>query len=170
MLYQMNSESFDSMTPENAINSPSTVSMLSNLLLHGADVSNPMKPWELCRRWGHLCMEEFFAQGDMEKKANIPVQMLNDREKVNMANTQIGFMEFFIVPMAAGMVQMFPQLSGLAEFLGENIQNWAGVWRSEVDPPPDVAAKVTARVKKVADNMNGLVIAAEEHRLQFGAK
>jgi len=170
MLYQMNSDAFDTCQPQEAITSPSTVLLMCNMLLHGADVSNPIKPWELCRRWACLCMEEFFAQGDLEKAASIPVQMLNDRDKVNRPNAQIGFIEFFIVPLASGMVQLFPQLGGLAEQLGENIQNWSEVWQEEVKPAPDAAAKVAARVKKVADNMNSLVVAAEEHRVQFGPK
>merc|ERR1719323_1730316 len=104
-----------------------TVQLILNALLHSADIGNPTKPWELCKRYAYLCLDEFFAQGDLEKAAGIPVQMLNDRDKVNRPNAQIGFIEFFIVPMATGMVQMFPQLGGCAEFLGENIQNWMDV-------------------------------------------
>ena len=39
-----------------------------------------------CSVGGALClpgMDEFFAQGDREKELEIPVGMLNDREKVN---------------------------------------------------------------------------------------
>ena len=43
------------------------------------------------RRLAHLCVDEFFAQGDMEKEKGIPVQMLNDRDKVNCQIPQTVF-------------------------------------------------------------------------------
>jgi len=168
MLYQMNSETFDSLCPETAITSNANISLISSMLLHGADVSNPVKPWSLCRRLAYLCMDEFFAQGDLEKAAGIPVQMLNDREKVNRPNAQIGFIEFFIAPMVMEMVHLFPPLHSLAENLDENIQNWSEVWQQEANPAPEAVAKVAARVRKVADNMKILAKTAQEHQSQFG--
>merc|ERR1719272_581907 len=53
-----------------------------NLLLHSADISNPCKPWDICHMWAMNVLAEFFAQGDQEKAMRIPVQMLNDRDKV----------------------------------------------------------------------------------------
>merc|ERR1719321_2621210 len=81
-----------------------------NILLHCADVNNPMKPWSLCRRLALLCLDEYFAQGDLEKQANIPVGMLNDRDKVNIPQSQIGFVEFMIAPLTEAVVHVFPQL------------------------------------------------------------
>merc|ERR1740123_587024 len=146
LLYQMNSERFDSLTADEVIASSSLVQLICSMLVHGADVGNPAKPWEICKQLAFLCMDEFFAQGDLEKAAGIPVQMLNDRDKVNRPNAQIGFIEFFIVPMTTGMVQIFPQLGGSAKFLGENIQRWLEVWQVEVSPPADAVSKVGARM------------------------
>ncbi len=46
---------------------------LRNLLLHSADVSNPFKPWPICRAWAGLVLEEFFLQGDKEKEMGLTV-------------------------------------------------------------------------------------------------
>merc|ERR1719321_1390943 len=81
-----------------------------NILLHCADVNNPMKPWTLCKRLAFLCLDEYFAQGDLEKQVNIPVGMLNDRDKVNIPQSQIGFVEFMIAPLTEAVVHVFPQL------------------------------------------------------------
>lgn len=35
--------------------------IIAETLMHGADVSNPTRPWELCYRWAMLVTEEFFA-------------------------------------------------------------------------------------------------------------
>jgi hypothetical protein len=50
------------------------------LFLHLADVSNPAKPFEICYPWALRVLDEFFLQGDEEKRLSITVGMLNDRE------------------------------------------------------------------------------------------
>lgn len=151
LLYEMNSEAFDRLEPASAVHSSQAhVQLMMNALLHVADVSNPMKPWDLCHRYGMLCLDEFFAQGDLEKAAGIPVQMLNDRDKVNRPNSQIGFIEFVIAPLCEGVVKIFPQMDQLAVDLGQNITKWCEAWIKDSDPPPDAKEKVEARVKKVA--------------------
>lgn len=42
-------------------------------MFHLADISNPTKPWYLCRLWTDLLFVEFFAQGDLEKSHNFAV-------------------------------------------------------------------------------------------------
>jgi hypothetical protein len=143
MCYQMSSEQFDAMDPAEAITSSSNNTQLAlNALLHGADINNPMKQWEMCHRLANLCLDEFFAQGDIEKEKGLPVQMLNDRDKVNRANSQIGFIEFLIAPFVEIKVNMFPQLDYLAVNLGENISQWLHVWQADANPPEDAFAKV----------------------------
>ena len=70
-----------------------------NLMLHVADISNSMKPFRICRIWAWQVLEEFFNQGDQEKKLGVPVQALNDRDKVNRAFSQVGFIEFLVSPL-----------------------------------------------------------------------
>merc|ERR1719502_587255 len=143
MLYQMNSEAFDNIDlPAICEVLQGNMQLALNCFLHGADVGNPMKPWELAQRLAHLCVDEFFAQGDLEKAAGIPVQMLNDRDKVNRPNSQIGFIEFVIAPLAEAIVHLFPQLSGLAFNLGDNIQHWCDLWIDETKPAEEAATKM----------------------------
>mmetsp|Transcript_148874 Transcript_148874/g.277512 ORF Transcript_148874/g.277512 Transcript_148874/m.277512 type:complete len:897 (-) Transcript_148874:200-2890(-) len=153
LLYQMNSEAFDESILEmnNAVVEvlQSNSQLALNALLHGADVGNPMKPWDLAQRIAYLCIDEFFAQGDLEKTAGIPVQMLNDRDKVNRPNSQIGFIEFVIAPMVESIVHLFPPLDGLAENLGINVKNWFDVWVEQSTPAAEAQAKTNTRVQKV---------------------
>merc|ERR1719235_2876633 len=132
-----------------------------NAMVHGSDVGNHMKPWDLAERLAHLCVDEFFAQGDLEKAAGIPVQMLNDRDKVNRPNSQIGFIEFMIAPMVEAMICLFPQLDELALNLGSNIQSWYEVWCEETSPAPEAAEKVNARVGKVMMRCQNLMRGGE---------
>jgi hypothetical protein len=36
--------------------------MLLEVMLHAADISNPIKPWAVYEKWADLVMEEFFLQ------------------------------------------------------------------------------------------------------------
>lgn len=149
LLYQMNSDSFDAMEPAQAVTaSQNNIQCVLNAILHTADIANPMKPWELARRLAYLCVDEFFAQGDMEKALSIPVQMLNDRDKVSRPNSQLGFLEFVILPLVEVMVNLFPQLDSLAENLGSNLAHWSEVWAEEANPTEEAIVKVKARVQK----------------------
>jgi len=151
LLYQMNSEAFDAQDKEflELLQTPANSQTVLDMLLHCADINNPTKPWYLCQNLAHKCMEEFFAQGDLEKNAGIPVQPLNDRTKVNTPNSQIGFIEFMIAPLVEAVVRLFPQLDALAENLGMNLKNWLDVWLEESSPPADAVEKTTQRVLKV---------------------
>jgi len=77
------------------------------------------------------------------------VQMLNDRDKVNRPNSQIGFIEFVIAPFAVAMVNLWPTLDDLAGNLGPNIVKWYDVWVEQVSPAEEVKKKVETRVQKV---------------------
>lgn len=152
LLYQMNSEAFDSpIQTVEVLQSQANTQLIMNALLHFADVANPMKPWDLCRRIAYLCIDEFFAQGDLERARGIPVQMLNDRDKVNKPNSQIGFIEFMICPFVESMVNLFPQLDDCADNLASNVQRWSEVWIEQVSPPSEAVDKVNTRVQKVVN-------------------
>ncbi|CAE7622368.1 PDE9A [Symbiodinium pilosum] len=126
----------------------SRLKVLSSLL-HTADVSNPMKPWAICEPLADLCLEEFFAQGDKEKELGIPVQMLNDRDKVNRPNSQVGFIEFVIAPLAEQLALIFPALAFLPANLSANTQHWAEIWKQTSSASAEELEKFDARISKV---------------------
>jgi hypothetical protein len=158
LMYQMNSESFDNQEPGPVVNaSQQNVHLVLQALLHCADVSNPMKPWELCRLQADLCLDEFFAQGDKEKALGVPVQFLCDRLKVNRPTSQIGFIEFMILPMCEASVRLFPQLDSLAENLGRNVKKWNDLWHRESCPEQAESERTSARTLKVAERCQKLL-------------
>lgn len=68
------------------------------LLFHLADISNSTKPWEVCQKWIDLLFIEFFHQGDLERSRGTPISYLMDRLSVNIAKSQIGFLDVIIAP------------------------------------------------------------------------
>eukprot|EP00102_Acyrthosiphon_pisum_P002972 XP_001944968.2 PREDICTED: calcium/calmodulin-dependent 3',5'-cyclic nucleotide phosphodiesterase 1C isoform X1 [Acyrthosiphon pisum] len=81
-------------SPEPTIDKSKAMSMV----LHCADISHPAKEWDLHYRWTSQLLEEFFLQGDMEKKLGLPFSPLCDRNNTLIAESQIGFIEFIVEP------------------------------------------------------------------------
>jgi len=134
-------------------NQGTTKMMTMQCILHSADVSNPCRSWECSQAWAWCVLEEFFAQGDQEKMLGVPVQFLNDRDKLNRPNSQIGFLEFMIAPFFVAQVRLWPALKEFGDNLSGNIAQWEEMWAKEVSPDEESRAKVLARVKKVQDNL-----------------
>ena len=53
-----------------------------------ADISNPCRPWNVCRLWSHRASEEFFRQGDREKELGLEVSNLCDRNEMTVAKVR----------------------------------------------------------------------------------
>lgn len=58
-------------------------------MLHCADLSNPTKSFEIYQRFTFGVMEEFFQQGDNEKKLGIEVSAMCDRDSVEVDKAQV---------------------------------------------------------------------------------
>jgi len=100
--------------------------LLASFFLHVADISNPGRDWDTCERWAGLVMNEFFSQGDLEKKLGLPVSMNCDREKVLVPFAQIGFGKFVIRDLYALLTQTVH--SG-GNYLLDNFEINQGKWR-----------------------------------------
>ena len=67
-----------------------------HLLFHMSDISNSAKPFEIARNWVDLLFQEFFIQGDTERDAGRNITYLMDRATVQVARSQIGFLDVII--------------------------------------------------------------------------
>ena len=68
-------------------------------MVHCADLSNPAKPLPLYIKWVDLVMEEFFQQGDRERKLDMEISPMCDRSNSAIEKTQVGFIDFVIRPL-----------------------------------------------------------------------
>ena len=69
-----------------------------NMIVHSADISNPAKPDKISENWTKRVYDEFFVQGDLEKKLGLPVSNFCDRETTNINKAMIGFIDFVVLP------------------------------------------------------------------------
>lgn len=125
--------------------------LLVKLMLHMADISNSMKPFRICRIWAWQVLEEFFLQGDAERRLGVPVQALNERDKVNRPFSQVGFVEFLVSPLLFAVVKVLPPTESHARQMIQNVNTWQAHWLSETKPPPTEAER-----KALADRISKL--------------
>ncbi|KAI9324732.1 hypothetical protein BDR26DRAFT_880696 [Obelidium mucronatum] len=64
-----------------------------------ADVNNPTKPLSSCKFWTERIMEEFFRQGDEERKRGVPISMFMNRASTDIPKCQLGFIDFIVYPL-----------------------------------------------------------------------
>jgi hypothetical protein len=90
-----------------------------NMCLHTADISNPAKPLEISEKWTYRVYEEFFRQGELEKKLGLSVSLLCDRDTTNVNKAMIGFVNFIVMPTIDLLVNLLPEV----EQYSVNIRN-----------------------------------------------
>lgn len=102
-----------------------SISIVLLCLLHVADISNPAKPAPIFVEWTDRCLNEFFAQGDAEKKALMPVSPMCDREVTVRSDSQLGFIKFIVRPSFVLMSDLMPRVvDEVLPVLEDNLRYW----------------------------------------------
>jgi len=66
-------------------------------MIHCADLSNPTKPLDLYRQWTDRIMQEFFAQGDTERKLGLDISPMCDRHTATVEKSQVAIAQLNVV-------------------------------------------------------------------------
>uniref|UniRef100_A0A673ULA2 Phosphodiesterase 7A n=1 Tax=Suricata suricatta TaxID=37032 RepID=A0A673ULA2_SURSU len=107
--------------------------LVLQMALKCADICNPCRTWELSKQWSEKVTEEFFHQGDIEKKYHLGVSPLCDRQTESVANIQIGFMTYLVEPLFAEWARFSDtRLSQtMLGHMGLNKASWKGLQREQ---------------------------------------
>lgn len=95
-----------------------------NFFIHTADISHNSRSFKISQKWTGLLMEEFWKQGDMENKMNLPVSFLCDRLTADVPKSQIGFITGIIIPTFDALVDFLPTLIYYNDNVYNNIEQW----------------------------------------------
>lgn len=109
---------------EQDVSKDETKTFIMSVCLHIADLTNPTKRWIESRKWTCLVYEEFFVQGDKEKELGLPIGALNDRQTINLAKSQMGFIDFIVQPSFEAYAEYLPKVSVHYEQVKRNKENW----------------------------------------------
>lgn len=82
-------------------------------MIHAADISNALKPWNFSHYSTMQLLQEFFTQGDMSKMNRMAPAVLCDRKTTNIPNSQINFSRVLVLPT-------FEMLNNLVKLLAEH--------------------------------------------------
>ncbi|KAI9189613.1 hypothetical protein H9P43_001046 [Blastocladiella emersonii ATCC 22665] len=97
---------------------------LFKMMMKCADVGNPTKHWSLYEKWYKLIIAEFFRQGDTERKMGLDVSPFMDREKVNLASSQLGFIDYVVSPLFTAF-NSYTAVQPILATLATNREIWA---------------------------------------------
>ena len=98
--------------------------MLLNYLIHTADLGHNTKKFEISIQWVELLTKEFWKQGDKERRKNLSISFLCDRNNVDVPQSQVGFIKGFILTTFEILVKMFPSLGFTLDNAKNNLKEW----------------------------------------------
>ncbi|XP_036194279.1 high affinity cAMP-specific 3',5'-cyclic phosphodiesterase 7A isoform X6 [Myotis myotis] len=116
--------------------------LVLQMALKCADICNPCRTWELSKQWSEKVTEEFFHQGDIEKKYQLGVSPFCDRQTESIANIQIGFMTYLVEPLFTEWARFSnTRLSQtMLGHVGLNKASWKGLQREQPSSEDSEAA------------------------------
>lgn len=80
-----------------------------------ADISNPTRPWDISHKWSLKVCDEFFRQGEFERKLNLPVTSICDQQSTSIAKIQSGIIAISAIPLNADV--KFCLVTGFFKFV-----------------------------------------------------
>uniref|UniRef100_W5MBP0 Phosphodiesterase n=1 Tax=Lepisosteus oculatus TaxID=7918 RepID=W5MBP0_LEPOC len=109
------------------------------MALKCADICNPCRPWRLSKQWSEKVTEEFFHQGDIEKKYKLDVSPLCDSQTDTVENIQIGFMTYVAEPLFVewGRFSDTRLSQTMLGYLGLNKASWRGKLQEQTSSGDD---------------------------------
>jgi hypothetical protein len=95
-------------------------------MLKCADVSHPCRTLHVHQDWSERISREFYAQGDREVDLGLPVSPLCDRKAHNLARSQLGFVNFVVLPAFSALTS-FCQVETWMNGLRANLAHWTAL-------------------------------------------
>jgi len=104
-------------------------SIIHKMALKCADLGHTTKPLLLHQKWTLRIIEEFYRQGDEEKKLKLPISPFMDRSKANVPHSQSCFLDYLVIPMFETWItflQLDPNDYPIVAQLLQNNEHWKG--------------------------------------------
>ncbi|KAL3120818.1 hypothetical protein niasHT_008110 [Heterodera trifolii] len=153
---------FNERVPDMDLNNESDRVLISLMLIKFADINSPAKPYSLHRQWTERICQEFYEQGDEEKKRKMPLSPYMDRNEPAVAKLQDSFIAHIVNPLAIALNEagLFPVLPGLPESeliinLKHNHQKWLHQIEAEPHNQQQKEGSVSSAASTVENGADG---------------
>jgi hypothetical protein len=98
---------------------------LCRAILHAADLSNPVRAFEIAKAWAIRLADEHTKQVQAEAALGLSsAQFMVHKDTLSVYQGEIQFLTYQVQPLWAAMAKTWPQLNGLHEQLQLNIQKY----------------------------------------------
>ncbi|GMH41896.1 hypothetical protein BSKO_09806 [Bryopsis sp. KO-2023] len=114
----------DSFTKISVIQDDADKSLVLQLALKVADIGHIAAPWSTHLTWVKFLEEEFFRQGDAEKRHNLSVSPLMNREKDGITKSQVGFIDIVALPLFQTWTTVFSNSRPMLDAVELNCSKW----------------------------------------------
>ncbi|GAN05409.1 high affinity cGMP-specific 3',5'-cyclic phosphodiesterase 9A-like isoform X2 [Mucor ambiguus] len=121
---------------------------LCRILLHAADISNMARPWVISKQWSDLIVQEFFSQGDEERKRKMTISPGMDREVCSQPSISLKFGQL-ILPYFESLVSLFSKSHVFVDFLVANRTRWERLDQQKQSPAPTI----TKTIRRVSSDI-----------------
>ncbi|XP_058469920.1 cAMP-specific 3',5'-cyclic phosphodiesterase 7B-like isoform X1 [Solea solea] len=113
------------------------------IALKCADVCNPCRVWEMSKQWSERVCEEFYRQGDLERKFDLEISPLCNQQADSVPAIQTGFISYIVEPLFEEW-QRFTEPSPLSQtmmaHLHKNKAQWSRQTHSHTEPEAEGGA------------------------------
>ncbi|OZC11917.1 3'5'-cyclic nucleotide phosphodiesterase [Onchocerca flexuosa] len=158
------------------LNNESHRVIVSQMLIKFADINSPSKPYPLHRQWTDRICEEFYGQGDEEKRRGMAVSPYMDRNDPEVAKLQDSFISHIVNPLAVALNEagLLPILPGLKEpeliiNLKHNHQKWLHELERNKAMESGIAQPTTSQPSSLSLKSPNFVIPEEVTMLLYSA-
>jgi len=97
---------------------------LMSYCLHVSDLSHPTKEFGLHQKWSSRITKEFLLQGDRELDLGMEPEALYDRRNLNLEKSQIGFIDFVVLPLWVNWTTLIGEKEELIDQIYSNKDEW----------------------------------------------
>eukprot|EP00002_Diphylleia_rotans_P002366 TRINITY_DN11505_c0_g1_i1.p1 TRINITY_DN11505_c0_g1~~TRINITY_DN11505_c0_g1_i1.p1 ORF type:complete len:1471 (+),score=307.50 TRINITY_DN11505_c0_g1_i1:48-4460(+) len=98
---------------------------VSSVILHTADLSNPVRKFSISQMWADNLLHEFGNQVKKEKENNLPVSTFMIIPDISVqAKNEMGFIDFVVEPLWKATCKMLKSLDGQYGQLVQNRHEW----------------------------------------------
>lgn len=107
--------------------------LICSLLIKCADISNVARPFSVAEKWTDILQQEFANQGVMEENIGMETALFGGPPEIGnfgrKAKGQIGFMNFFALPLFDGVADILPDMA----FAANEIRRNKIIWQKLID-------------------------------------
>ena len=108
--------------------------LLVKSLIHLSDLSNPVVPFHIFRKWADLIVIEYYNQHQKEEELglpSLPFMAKHPDDLLSKATLEMNFIDFIVMPIWDVMAEIFDGLKGRVAQLQRNKDEWARIKAEE---------------------------------------